>query len=138
MQDEAVRAGGIECGGILVGQWCADEGDGLAFVKVDHAVPATDLGASALEFRLAPETFGAVQEQIHNEWGGSRIVGWSHSHPGPLGTEMSYMDTFSHRHFFRAPWQVAVIVDPAAGELGAYRWVSGAIERIPGYWSLES
>jgi proteasome lid subunit RPN8/RPN11 len=49
------------------------------------------------------------------------VVGWHHTHPG-FGVFLSGYDLFIHQHFFREPWQIALVIDPQRQELGFFQW----------------
>jgi proteasome lid subunit RPN8/RPN11 len=110
---------GQEVGGALVGLQRLDRQTGAAFVVVEAVVPArhTRHGASYLTF--TQDSLVAMHDDLDRRHPGRDIVGWYHTHPG-MGVFLSGYDLWLHEHFFQAPWQVALVVEPRAGEGGFF------------------
>lgn len=117
-----------EVGGALVGLRRLDRETGATFVVVEAVVPArhTRQGPSYLTF--TQDSLVAIHEDLDRRHPGRDIVGWYHTHPG-MGVFLSGHDLWLHEHFFPAPWQVALVVEPRAGEGGFFvRTADGAFD----------
>lgn len=108
-----------EVGGALVGRRHLDPETGVGFVVVEAAVPArhTRHGPSYLTF--TQDSLVAIHDDLDRRHPGREIVGWYHTHPG-MGVFLSGYDVWLHEHFFPSPWQVALVVEPRAGEGGFF------------------
>ena len=108
-----------EVGGALVGLRRLDRQTGAPFVVVEAAVPArhTRHGPSYLTF--TQDSLVAIHDDLDRRHPGRDIVGWYHTHPG-MGVFLSGYDLWLHEHFFPAAWQVALVVEPRAGEGGFF------------------
>jgi proteasome lid subunit RPN8/RPN11 len=62
----------------------------------------------------------------------NKVVGWYHSHPSGV-IFLSTHDEFIHNHFFAAPHQIAVVIDPVLGDYGVFVWENGEIARSLGF-----
>ncbi|MBI5035362.1 MAG: Mov34/MPN/PAD-1 family protein [Chloroflexi bacterium] len=109
-----------EVGGVLLGDVKRDE-HGQMYVVATHAIKA----------EFADETRGHITF-THNTWlqihrarerlqPDKIIVGWYHTHPG-WTIFLSQWDLFIHTSFFRAPWQIALVVDPSLDRAGFFVW----------------
>jgi proteasome lid subunit RPN8/RPN11 len=107
-----------EVGGILVGRTAADGGLPL----VTGAIPAISADEQRATLTFTQETWAHVHRTLEREFPpDEQIVGWYHSHPG-FGVFLSGHDLFIHEHFFSAPSQIAVVVDPRAQREGVFAW----------------
>ena len=108
-----------EVGGALVGLRRLDPDSGTAFVVVEAAVAArhTRHGASYLTF--TQDSLVAIHDDLDRRHPGREIIGWYHTHPG-MGVFLSGYDVWLHEHFFPEPWQLALVVEPRAGEGGFF------------------
>ena len=64
------------------------------------------------------------------------MVGWYHTHPG-WGVFLSGMDLFICNNFFNRPLDVALVIDPCAGDRGWFQWSTdetGKTERTGGFY----
>lgn len=120
----------VELCGVLVGDLYRDDGPYLVITDV---IP----GRAAKQGDTSVTFTHSTWEQIHREMdarhAGRRIVGWYHTHPG-FGVFLSEVDLFAHRNFFNAAWQVALVVDPKADQVGLFFWEDGAIVRARRFW----
>ena len=120
-----------ESGGVLVG---TVEPDGslsiTASIRAEHAQEHP----SSLTF--THDTWTYINETLERDFPDLRIVGWYHSHPG-FSVFLSEYDTFIHRNFFSAPWQVAYVVDPLLQEDGFFGWSDDDIVRFP-EWTIRA
>ncbi len=126
-----------EVGGILSGQWCADEG-GEQFIVVEHALPARYTRQGSVYLTFTQESLVDIHEQIEAHHPNERIVGWYHTHPG-MGVFLSRYDTWLHNHFFSEPWQVALVVEPLSASGGFFiRQKNGVLDpmRYFGFYEL--
>jgi proteasome lid subunit RPN8/RPN11 len=101
----------VEVGGVLVGDWCMDEGTGEQFVVVKHALPARHTLQGSVYLTFTQDSLVDLHDQIEKRFEGEKIVGWYHTHPR-MGVFLSHYDTWLHRNFFPEPWQVALVVEP--------------------------
>ncbi|MCH5375521.1 MAG: Mov34/MPN/PAD-1 family protein [Planctomycetes bacterium] len=107
-----------ELGGFLLGDPPATE---QRIVEVRDFLPAVDVQSRAASLTFTHDTWAAMTRDVRDRFPDMSVVGWHHTHPG-LGIFLSGYDLFIHRHFFRAPWQVALVVDPRRQELGFFQW----------------
>ena len=108
-----------EVGGILVGEWCADEESGRQFIVVEHAIPAQHTRQSSAHLTFTQDSLVEIHNEIDAHFKGKKIVGWYHTHPR-MGIFLSHYDTWLHRHFFPEPWQVALVVEPHSASGGIF------------------
>ena len=118
-----------EQAGILCGRAYVSEREQY-YLALDIALPAsTQCDSTHVKFQ------GESWEQI---WGrlekDSEILGWYHTHPG-LGVFMSQTDMRTQENHFRAPWQIAMVVDPVQDQIGIFR---GSLGMPVGQYSLYS
>jgi proteasome lid subunit RPN8/RPN11 len=113
----------IEVGGVLLGV-----GDASG-VRVETALPALAARGGSTHVTFTADTWAEIHRAIDERFAGMTIVGWYHTHPG-FGVFLSEMDLFIHRSFFDLPFQLAVVVDPLAGERGVFAWHGGRIARV--------
>ncbi len=113
-----------ERGGFLLGGYFEDEGE---YVEITHFLPAQHTDSSAAQLTFTHETWSQLNREVERRDDGQKVVGWQHTHPN-LGVFLSQYDRFIHQHFFSAPWQVALVVDPRRGEFAFFQWSGSAIE----------
>jgi proteasome lid subunit RPN8/RPN11 len=101
----------VEVGGVLVGDWCVDEGTSEEYVVVKHALPARHTQQSSVYLTFTQDSLVDIHNQIEQRFENERIVGWYHTHP-KMGIFLSNYDTWLHKNFFPEPWQVALVVEP--------------------------
>lgn len=112
-----------ELGGFLLGDVLEID---RPCVEIRHFVPAVDARSRAASLTFTHDTWSALHREVDQRFPEEKVVGWQHTHPG-FGIFLSAYDLFLHRHFFSEPWQVALVVDPKAQELGFYEWVEGQV-----------
>jgi proteasome lid subunit RPN8/RPN11 len=112
-----------ELGGFLLG--CVAE-EPRRFVEIRHFLPAVDARSKAASLTFTHETWSHLTRQAGAEHPDDVVVGWQHTHPG-FGVFLSGYDLFIHQHFFREPWQVALVVDPRQQDMGFFQWHDGRI-----------
>ena len=117
-RDPTRELGGFLLGGLHV--------DGREYVEVRHFVPAVDARSRAASLTFTHETWSRLHQEVQTQYRDESVVGWHHTHPN-FGVFLSAYDLFIHRHFFSAPWQVALVVDPQRQEFGFFQWRRGNV-----------
>jgi LysM repeat protein len=79
-------------------------------------VPATTASAEQISLTFTHDVWSEILSVVNADFPDSRIVGWYHTHPS-FGLFLSQYDEFIQRNFFAEPGQVALVIDPIAGEL---------------------
>jgi len=90
-------------------------------LEIRRFLPATGARREFTSVTFTHETWSALTREVDTCFPGEKVVGWQHTHPG-FGIFLSSYDLFIHRHFFSAPWQVALVVDPRRQEFGFFQW----------------
>ncbi|HEU0113863.1 MAG TPA: Mov34/MPN/PAD-1 family protein [Thermomicrobiales bacterium] len=114
-----VRPSADEAGGVLIGSVWRDPASGQTLVDVVAALPALGAYGSPTYFRFTPAAWDAISRERDALHPDLLTVGWYHSHPG-LGVFYSGTDRAAQRAFFGRPWNVGVVIDPAAGAFGLF------------------
>jgi TonB family protein len=100
--------GGLEIGGILLGSHSAGR------VAVTDFRPLQCEHAFGPSFRLTASDHSRLSAVIESaQAAGQTVVGWYHSHTRSE-IFLSKDDLELHYHHFKAPWQVALVLKPAA------------------------
>jgi proteasome lid subunit RPN8/RPN11 len=115
-----------EVGGFLLGGLYRDR---VSYVEVTEFLPAGNTIGAFSSLTFTHDTWALLNRQVEQRPSPTRVVGWHHTHPG-LGVAMSRHDEFIHRNFFSLPWQVALVVDPRAGELALFQCFAGRMVNI--------
>jgi proteasome lid subunit RPN8/RPN11 len=113
-----------EVGGVLVGTI-----DGVGPSHVIGAIPALQATESAASITFTQEAWSFIHRTLDTAFPGCEILGWYHTHPG-YGLFLSAQDVFIQTNFFNGPSQIAVVIDPAAGQEAVFAWRGGEIVRI--------
>ena len=95
-------------------------------IEIRHFLPAVEARSKSASLTFTHDTWSALHREVDRRFPNEQVVGWQHTHPG-FGIFLSAYDLFLHRHFFSEPWQVALVVDPKAQELGFYQWLKGQV-----------
>lgn len=112
---EHVKWGGHrKVGGILLGRPLDD------LTRVDAALPARHTDEYAGEIAFPPRVWEEAYSRL-DQYPGSRIVGWYHSHPGS-GVAFSDYDRRLHTVLFGEPFSVALVLDPVAQRMAWFGW----------------
>lgn len=111
-----------ELGGFLVGLRHETE----SVVEIRRFFPAAAAKQEFTSVTFTHDSWATTIRELDLKYPGEAIVGWHHTHPG-FGIFLSSHDLFIHRHFFSAPWQVALVVDPRRQEFGFFQWRGGEI-----------
>jgi hypothetical protein len=128
----------VEEGGFLTGHvYRAKAQPGCYLVEVTGAVPAERTGASLLSFTFTGESFLRMGERLASDGRDDRLVGWYHTHlfPATDTLGLSSIDVELHTTTFRAPWQVAGLLN-IEGTDRVLRWyhADGAEMVAAPYW----
>ena len=95
-------------------------------VEIRHFLPAEDTRSAAASLTFTHDTWSALHRVAAEKYPDEVVLGWHHTHPG-IGIFLSPNDLFIHRHFFKEPWHVALVVDPRRCEFGFFQWRQGQI-----------
>ena len=101
-----------EVGGMLFGK-IDDEGNTV----VIGSIPALTAAAEQISLTFTHDVWADILSKGQAQFPGEAIVGWYHTHPS-FGLFMSDYDEFIQRNFFGKPGQIALVIDPIAGEMG--------------------
>ena len=115
-----------EVGGILVGKWCQDTGNGSRFLVIEKVLPARFTRQSSIHLTFTQDSIVHYHGIIEKRYAGKQIVGWYHTHPR-MGVFLSRYDTWLHDNFFAEPWQVALVVEPYASLGGFFIRQNGGV-----------
>ncbi len=107
-----------ELGGFLIG---LTHEEPQPHLEIRRFLPALEARREHMSVTFTHETWSSVTREVDHSFPGEMVVGWQHTHPG-FGIFLSSYDLFIHRHFFSAPWQVALVVDPRRQEFGFFQW----------------
>jgi proteasome lid subunit RPN8/RPN11 len=121
LEDHAFSRTDAEVGGFLVGVKNADSS-----VKLTGIVPALSAESGQAHLTITHEVWDEVLPQVEKQFPGDVIIGWYHTHPG-FGLFLSPYDMFIQEGFFPSEHQVALVIDPLAGELGYFGWRDGEV-----------
>jgi proteasome lid subunit RPN8/RPN11 len=123
MQAHALTRLDREVAGVMVGPWPRLLLDGHYLVEITDYIVGRYAIHDRSSVRLTPEfwRYANIEQARRYPGNTTAIVGWVHTHPG-FGVFLSEPDLFIHRAFFRQPWQVAAVVDPAAHTGGFFGW----------------
>ena len=128
-----------EVGGILVGNWCADDATGQQFVIAAAALPARFTRQGSVYLTFTQDSLVDLHAKIDELFPGKKIVGWYHTHPH-MGVFLSNYDTWLHNNFFPEPWQVALVIEPHSSSGGFFiRQPDGELDpsRYFGFYELD-
>lgn len=113
-----------EQGGFLLGR--CREVDGRVMVRVMAWVEAKYATRRHSSLTFTHRDWEHLATEHERLYPGLRVVGWFHTHPG-FGVFLSGYDLFIHRHFFAAPDQIALVIDPLRKKTGVFIWKKGEI-----------
>jgi proteasome lid subunit RPN8/RPN11/phage tail protein X len=100
-----------EVGGMLFGEIV----DGKTVIA--GAVAATTASAQQISLTFTHEVWDEILKVGKERFEDKTIVGWYHTHPS-FGLFLSEYDQFIQNNFFSNPGQVALVIDPIAGDMG--------------------
>ena len=110
-----------EVGGVLIGTF------GESSVEVTAVLPALKATGGQTHVTFTHEVWDGIHKAIDDDYPGTKIVGWYHTHPG-FGLFLSDYDIFIHENFFSDKRMVALVIDPLAGTHGWFTWVGDRID----------
>jgi len=113
-----------EQGGILIGTVASSQDK--IYVNVEAVIAAPQTRAKRTSVTFTHDSWAHINRVKDSDYPDQDIVGWYHTHPG-FGIFLSDYDTFIHRNFFPAAWQVALVIDPLSGESGFFVWKDNEI-----------
>ena len=125
----------VEICGVLVGAWLKDQSG--PYVHVTASIRGDAAASKNAEVTFTHQTWAKINERMDKEFADRAIVGWYHTHPD-FGIFLSDRDVFIHQHFFNAPGQVALVVDPIRREEGVFVWENGKPALTPTHWIGQS
>ena len=120
-----------ERGTMLIGDYRED--NGVISVIISDYIEGRYAEASASTLTFTHETWDYVHKTREEKFPKKKIVGWQHTHPS-YGIFLSNYDLFIHENFFDLPFQTAYVIDPIQNKRGFFRWKSGRIEKLKGYY----
>jgi len=113
-----------EQGGILIGTVASSQD--RVYVNVEAVIAAPQTRAKRTSVTFTHDSWAHINQVKDSDYPAQDIVGWYHTHPG-FGIFLSDYDTFIHRNFFPASWQVALVIDPLSDESGFFVWKGNEI-----------
>jgi proteasome lid subunit RPN8/RPN11 len=131
LEDEAARAARAskETLALLLGDRFKDPASGLPFaVATDRAT--APLLTTPTHVRFDTARFGDLAAALDAVASPYLIVGWFHSHLGQ-GCQPSATDLATHRRYFVAPHQFALVLDPVSRSAGAFALEGERMVRRP-------
>ncbi|MBI5549102.1 MAG: Mov34/MPN/PAD-1 family protein [Deltaproteobacteria bacterium] len=121
----------VEVCGVLVGRLLKDaQGEFLHVTGVIRGEAAKQQGA---QVTFTHETWNHIHSEMDKHHANEQIVGWYHTHGG-FGIFLSDMDSFIHKNFFSASYQVAYVFDPLAGTEGFFQAKGDELELARRFW----
>lgn len=111
-----------EVGGVLVGTMKRGSAP-----QVNASIRAQQADETAAQLRFTQDTWEHIHRELQAKHPGEQIVGWYHSHPG-YGLFLSEQDLFIHHNFFQNRSQIALVLDPVAGEEAVFAWRPTGVE----------
>lgn len=117
----------LEALGFLVGDICQWNGQQFSVV---YDVVTGQLDATATSVRFRQDAFEDMFDELDELGYDYVLIGWYHSHPG-YTSFMSHIDLDTQIRMFNQPFHVALVADPVALELKAFRWMDGECVEIP-------
>lgn len=125
----------VELGGVMLGNQHVDS-QGNPFVVITDSLRAKHYEATKGSFKFTHETWSQITRERNEFKKDLEMVGWYHTHPG-WGVFLSGMDLFICNNFFSRPLDVALVVDPCAGDRGWFQWNSeGETRQTPGFYLI--
>ena len=113
-----------EVGGMLFGRI---EGGKTVIVG---AVPASKAAADQISLTFTHEVWDDILKKGQKFYPDMQIVGWYHTHPN-FGLFLSEYDAFIQENFFQNAGQIALVIDPIAGNMGWFNLnKSGHVQQI--------
>lgn len=125
----------VETGGLLIGHAFRDlDEPQTSFTLVGGAIPQPSQDSSVGHYTVTPDMITRARHILENNFPGSAVVGWYHSHPGH-GIFLSAQDMRIVRSIYNAPWQIAFVRDTIHDKEGVFYGPEGV--RLEGWLELE-
>lgn len=124
----------VELGGVMLGRHHIDS-NGNPFVTITDSLRAKHYEATKGSFKFTHDTWNQITRERNEYRSELEMVGWYHTHPG-WGVFLSGMDLFICNNFFNRPLDVALVIDPCAGDRGWFQWDSGKTRETPGFYLM--
>lgn len=105
-----------EVGGVLVGSMMPGNPP-----QVTGSIRAIQADETAAQLTFTQEAWEHIHQVLETRFPDGKIVGWYHTHPR-YGLFLSEQDMFIHRNFFQNRSQIALVIDPLAGEEAVFVW----------------
>lgn len=109
----------VELGGLLLGQAFHDAARELYVLCIEEALPVQEGVETPTTFSYTSASWAAILpqlQQMNPDW---TVLGTYHSHPD-MGVFLSSTDMDTQEGIFSQPWQIALVVDPVANEIGFF------------------
>lgn len=84
---------------------------------ISGSVPASKASAEQMTLTFTHEVWEDIYREGEKNFPGEQIVGWYHTHPS-FGLFLSEYDQFIQKNFFANSGQLALVIDPIAGNMG--------------------
>jgi proteasome lid subunit RPN8/RPN11 len=123
LEDHCFSTIDVEVGGFLIGE--SDSGG----LHISATIPALSAESGEAHLTITHAVWDEVLTTVEDDYPDQSIVGWYHTHPG-FGLFLSPYDLFIHENYFPASHQVALVVDPLAGEQGWFGWASEEVKEL--------
>lgn len=118
----AIKNPSIEVGGFLLGSvWGASENHERGGIWIQGMIQAEYQESTSASLRFTHDTWQAVARKYQESVTPLAILGWYHTHPN-WGIFLSSMDEFICKSFFPELHHLAIVIDPARKEAGAFEW----------------
>ena len=128
----SMRGKNIEVMGLMLGEVRTWKGKTYVLVR---DVITSDLDATSVSVKFNSSGLEKLFGKLDDAGFDYVIVGWYHSHPG-YGCFMSDTDLKTHTGSFVSPYQLAMVIDPKAFDMAAFRVKDGEAvsEDFAVYW----
>ena len=125
----------VELGGVMLGRQHVDD-EGKPFVIITDSLRAKHYEATKGSFKFTHDTWNQITRERNEYHSELELVGWYHTHPG-WGVFLSGMDLFICNNFFSRPLDVALVIDPCAGDRGWFQWTPvNDTRQTPGFFLM--
>lgn len=110
-------------GGVMLGKLCRDMHE-TPYLLIEAHVAALEAESPTSNVTFTAASWTKIHEVIDRDsgCGNCRLVSYA---SGIRHLYIEEMDVFIQRHFFEAPQQVAIVIDPVARTHGGFAWHGG-------------
>ena len=122
---------GEATGGLLLGQAFRGR-DGRRFLLIDGVIEAPEVEAATRSVKFPPAAWKSLWAAARARGHRRSVVGWFHARAGEP-PDLSPYEAFVHQTHFGAPWQVALVVDPATGRAHFSGWSGELLGLLAGF-----